>query len=89
MVGFKRALTAQISSSALLLYRSNMDILVMELQIALWEPRKKFSFFEVTLKLRCFNSCYFQELKLAGILEKSLKNKFFEMPLCGENFHLK
>ena len=37
---------------------------------------EKLQFFEITLKTRCFNSCYFQELKLVRNFEKSPKVSF-------------
>ena len=42
--------------------------------------------------MRCFNSCYFQELKLAGFLEKATKVGFSRCPIINHNnnsFHKK
>ncbi len=39
--------------------------------------------------MRCFNSLYFNELKLECISKKSIENDFLEIPLSVEFFWVK
>ncbi len=49
-------------------------------------------FLEATLKTRCFNSCYINELKLERYLWKSIENDFLEIPLttvCRQTVYIR